>query len=89
MVCRSIHETVNMSVKQLLNSIRYRLSRTLLVVRSHHLRMSDPFARAIHDFHQDEQDTPLVQRDGGETLEHPIERFYFGDFTRLPIQILR
>lgn len=42
--------------------------------------MSDPFGRAIRDFHRDEQDEPLVQRDGEETLDHPIERFYFGEF---------
>lgn len=39
--------------------------------------MSDPFGRAIYDFHRSEQDTPLVQRDGEETLEHLIEHFYF------------
>ncbi|WP_327052040.1 class I SAM-dependent methyltransferase [Halomicrococcus gelatinilyticus] len=43
--------------------------------------MSDPFGRAVRDFHLDEQDEPLVQRDGEETLDHPIERFYFAEFT--------
>lgn len=43
--------------------------------------MSDPFGRAIRDHHRNEQDAPLVQRDGEETLEHPIERFYFDEFT--------
>jgi SAM-dependent methyltransferase len=43
--------------------------------------MSDPFGRALHDYSHDEQDTPLVQRDGEETLQHPIERFYFGEFS--------
>lgn len=42
--------------------------------------MTDPFGRAIHDFHRDEQDEPLVQRDGEWAREHPIEAFYFGDF---------
>jgi hypothetical protein len=42
--------------------------------------MSDPFGRAIRDYSRDEQDTPLVQREGEEMLEHPIERFYFGEF---------
>jgi hypothetical protein len=42
--------------------------------------MTDPFGRAIHDFHRDEQDSPLIQRDGGWAREHPIEAFYFGDF---------
>ncbi|WP_313694856.1 methyltransferase domain-containing protein [Halorarum halobium] len=41
--------------------------------------MSDPFGRAIRDFHRDEQDEPLRQIDGEEVLEHPIERFYFDD----------
>ena len=42
--------------------------------------MSDPFGRAVRDFHRDEQDAPLVQRDGEKTLDHPIERFYFSSF---------
>jgi hypothetical protein len=42
--------------------------------------MTDPFGRAIRDFHRDEQDEPLVQRDGEWAREHPIEAFYFGDF---------
>jgi len=41
---------------------------------------SDPFGRAIRDFHRGEQDEPLIQRDGEWAREHPIERFYFGDF---------
>ena len=40
----------------------------------------DPFGRAIRDFHRGEQDAPLLQRDGDDVLEHPIERFYFGEF---------
>lgn len=64
------------------NSIRYRLSRRLLSVRSYHLLMSDPFGRAIRDHHRGEQDTPLIQRDGEKTLEHPIERFYFNNNER-------
>lgn len=42
--------------------------------------MSDPFGRAVRDFHRDEQDSPLVQRDGEWAREHPIEAFYFGEF---------
>jgi hypothetical protein len=42
--------------------------------------MTDPFGRAIHDFHRGEQDEPLVQRDGEWAREHPIEAFYFGEF---------
>ncbi|WP_232820507.1 methyltransferase domain-containing protein [Halorussus litoreus] len=41
---------------------------------------ADPFGRAIRDFHRDEQDDPLIQRDSEWAREHPIERFYFGDF---------
>jgi hypothetical protein len=41
---------------------------------------ADPFGRAIHDFHHDEQDNPLIQRDGEWAREHPIEAFYFGEF---------
>ena len=40
----------------------------------------DPFGRAIRDFHLGEQAEPLLQRDGGDVLEHPIERFYFDAF---------
>lgn len=39
---------------------------------------STPFARAIADHHRGEREEPLVQRDGVETLDHPIEAFYFG-----------
>lgn len=39
--------------------------------------MVDPFGRAVRDFYLDEQSEPLLQRDGAETLEHPIEDFYF------------
>lgn len=40
---------------------------------------TDPFGRAIHDFHRGEQDTPLYQRDGPRVREHPIGAFYFGE----------
>lgn len=40
----------------------------------------DPFGRAIRDYHRGEQDEALVDRDGAETREHPIEEFYFGAF---------
>ncbi len=40
--------------------------------------MTDPFGRAIRDFHRDEQSTPLKRFDGGDVeFEHPIEEFYF------------
>lgn len=41
---------------------------------------TDPFGRAIRDHHLGEQEEPLVCREGDETLEHPIEQFYFGTF---------
>jgi hypothetical protein len=41
---------------------------------------NDPFGRAIHDYYLDHQDNPLIYRDGHEWEEHPIERFYFGEY---------
>lgn len=40
--------------------------------------MSDPFARALHDFHFDEMQGPLLYRRGEETEEVGIE-FYFDE----------
>ena len=40
----------------------------------------DPFGRAIRDHHRGERDEPLVDRDGAESREQPIEEFYFGEF---------
>ncbi|WP_134669889.1 class I SAM-dependent methyltransferase [Halorussus marinus] len=42
--------------------------------------MSDPFGRAIRDHYRGEREAPLVDRDGERTREHPIERWYFGEF---------
>lgn len=42
--------------------------------------MVDPFGRAIRDYYLDELDEPLLHRDGEQVREHPIERFYFGEF---------
>ena len=42
--------------------------------------MADAFGSAIRDLHRDERDAPLIQRDGEESLDHPIEAFYFGGF---------
>lgn len=42
--------------------------------------MADAFGRALRDFHRGTQRAPLIQRDGEETLEHPIEEFYFEPF---------
>ncbi len=39
----------------------------------------EPFSRAILDHHRGEREEPLLQRDGEETLSHPIEAFYFTD----------
>jgi len=40
----------------------------------------DPYGRAIRDHHECEREEPLLDVDGAETREHPIERFYFGEF---------
>jgi len=42
--------------------------------------MASAFGRALLDHHRGERTAPLVQRDGEETLDHPVERFYFGEF---------
>lgn len=41
----------------------------------------DPFGRAVRDHFHGEREEPLIQRDGGLTLEHPIEQFYFSEYT--------
>lgn len=40
---------------------------------------SDPYGRAIYDHHRGERDAPLYDRDGDDTKDHPIERYYFDD----------
>ncbi len=42
--------------------------------------MTDAFGRAIRDHHRGERTEPLLHRDGCETVEHPIESYYFADF---------
>ncbi|MGM0590481.1 MAG: class I SAM-dependent methyltransferase, partial [Halobacteriota archaeon] len=42
--------------------------------------MTDAFGRAIRDHARGGRDEPLLHRDGGETVEHPIESFYFTGF---------
>ena len=42
--------------------------------------MTDAFGRAIRDHYHGERDEPLLHRDGGETVEHPIDAFYFTEF---------
>lgn len=42
--------------------------------------VADPFGRAIRDHYLDRQEVALIDRDGEEIREHPIERFYFGEF---------
>ncbi len=39
----------------------------------------DPFGRALSDHWQGRRTEPLIQRDGPETVEHPIEAFYFSE----------
>lgn len=43
--------------------------------------MADPFGRALLDFHHEEQTEPLIQFDGENRREHPVEMFYFDAFT--------
>jgi SAM-dependent methyltransferase len=43
--------------------------------------MADPFGRALRDFQHGEQTEPLIQFDGAQRREHPVEQFYFGAFT--------
>ncbi|MFC6730377.1 class I SAM-dependent methyltransferase [Natronoarchaeum mannanilyticum] len=40
----------------------------------------DPYGRAIRDHHEGEREEPLLDVDGAETREHPIELFYFDEF---------
>ncbi len=40
---------------------------------------ADPFGRALRDHWHKERTEPLVQRDGPETLDHPIEEYYFSE----------
>lgn len=40
--------------------------------------MPSPFATAVRDHHRDQRESPLVQRDGEWTREHPIQAFYLG-----------
>lgn len=42
--------------------------------------MSDPFGQALLDHHRGEKTAPLYQRDGDETLVHPVGEFYFDQF---------
>ncbi|WP_254864741.1 class I SAM-dependent methyltransferase [Halovivax gelatinilyticus] len=40
---------------------------------------ADPFGRAIRDHYLGSREEPLIDRDGDETREHAIERWYFGE----------
>ncbi len=40
----------------------------------------DPLGHAIRDHYYGKQDEPLIDQDGTETREQPIEQFYFGEF---------
>lgn len=41
---------------------------------------ADPFGRAVRDHYLGERDAPLIDRDGEEWRDHPIERFYFREY---------
>lgn len=41
---------------------------------------SDPFGRALRDHYHGDRDEPLIDRDGSETREHRIERWYFDEY---------
>lgn len=43
--------------------------------------MADPFGRAVRDHYHGERDEPLLQCDGEAVLEHPIEQFYFSEYS--------
>ena len=47
---------------------------------SHSVAGDDPLGRALSDYHRGEREEPFVDRDGAETREQPVERFYFGEF---------
>lgn len=52
----------------------------IIIDESHHTTMPpDPFGRAIRDHYLGDRDVPLIDRDGDETREHSIERWYFGE----------
>jgi SAM-dependent methyltransferase len=40
----------------------------------------DAFGRAVADQYHGERTAPLIQRDGAQTIEHPIEENYLGEF---------
>ena len=42
---------------------------------------TDPFGRALLDHYHERREEPLRQRDGETVLEHPIEQFYFGEYS--------
>lgn len=45
-----------------------------------HCMTPDPFGRAIRDHHEGTRREPLVQRDGSDVSDHPVEEFYFGEY---------
>ena len=46
--------------------------------------MSGPFGRALRDHFHDERTDPLVQFDGEQRRDHPVEEFYFESFDPEP-----
>jgi len=41
---------------------------------------TDPYGRAIREYHHGEQTDPLYDVDGGQRRDHPIAEYYFGRF---------
>jgi hypothetical protein len=46
--------------------------------------MAEAFGQALQDHYRGERDADLYQRDGDETLRHPVADFYFADFHAQP-----
>ncbi len=45
------------------------------------MKAGDPYGRAIRDCYRNEYEEPLIQRDGAEAVEHPLESLYFTEIT--------
>jgi len=71
-------DTLPSLVLGLVTECRYNL--IIIVGVSQSMTTHDPYGRAIRDHYEGEQDEPLLDVDGAETRDHPIERFYFGEF---------
>jgi len=49
-----------------------------MTARSHGSVMTDPFGRAIRDEHRGEREHPLVDVDGDDVREHPMDLYFRG-----------